>query len=204
MIGERGGTTATLEEGEALIHEHKASLALAIRNDILIHLDQYESWHRDNLTIEIPAESKNALGAVVSGLISSGLIEETGERRKSSDPAAHGRKSNVYRRRAGSDGRAITSKVHVGLTVTGGSAPVISGPVSDERTAGPTGVQGNTGSLVAVRELDSHGGGMSGPGSPSLVAACKPQEESDTAGGDTTSPAGSLPQQSLFDLSEAA
>lgn len=97
MVGERGGTTATLEAGIALVEEHKASLAQSIREDILAWLSQYPSWHRDNLRIEIPADSKNALGAVVNGLIRSGVIEETGERRASSDPASHRRKSSVYR-----------------------------------------------------------------------------------------------------------
>lgn len=103
MIGERGGSTATLEAGVALIEEHRASLAQSIRDDILSWLTQYGEWHRNNLRVEVPADSKNAVGAVVIGLINSGVIEETGERRKSDDPASHGRKSNCYRFRR-SDG----------------------------------------------------------------------------------------------------
>lgn len=101
MVGERGGKTATLEAGIALVEEHKASLAQSIRADILAWLDQYPSWHRDNLRVNIPADSKNALGAVVGGLVRAGIIEETGERRPSSDPASHSRKSSVYRLRLG-------------------------------------------------------------------------------------------------------
>lgn len=96
MIGERGGSTATLEAGAALINEHKASLAQSIREDILSWLDIYPTWHRDNLRVKVPADSKNAVGAVVNGLIRGGAIEETGERRPSSDPASHRRKSSVY------------------------------------------------------------------------------------------------------------
>ncbi len=132
-IGERGGSTSTLEQGQALIQEHKASLAMAIRNDILIHLEQYGEWHRDNLSIEVPAESKNAVGAVVSGLIKSGKIEETGERRRSSDPASHGRKSNVYRLRAG-DSRS--GPAWVSAPATSGSEP--------ERAVGRTGTGGSS------------------------------------------------------------
>ena len=44
------------------------------------------------------------LGAVVGGLVRSGCIEETGERRRSGDPASHGRKSNVFRLCVGGSG----------------------------------------------------------------------------------------------------
>jgi hypothetical protein len=132
-VGERGGSTASLEQGQALIEEHKASLSLAVRNDILIHLEQNGEWHRDNLTIEVPASSKNVVGAVVSGLISSGLIQETGERRRSSDPASHGRKSNVYRLRSRSGGSDHSQA----------SAPAISGSEPD-RAVGSTGTKGSS------------------------------------------------------------
>ncbi len=97
MIGERGGSTATLDEGIARIEQHKPILSNAIRFDILDWLETHPEWHRNHLRVAVPADSKNAVGAVVNALIRSGKIEETGERRKSSDPASHGRKSNVYR-----------------------------------------------------------------------------------------------------------
>lgn len=96
-LGERGGTTPDLDSGVALIETHKPVLSNAIRFDILDWLESHSTWHRNDLRVEVPADSKNAVGAVVSGLISSGTIVETGERRKSSDPASHGRKSNVFK-----------------------------------------------------------------------------------------------------------
>lgn len=102
-LGERGGRTATLEAGIDLIEIHKGELAAAVRADILRHLESHVEWHRDDLTVHLPADSKNVLGAVVNGLVRSGRIVETGERRRSAEPAAHGRRSSVYRR--GGDGR---------------------------------------------------------------------------------------------------
>lgn len=96
-LGERGGTTATLEAGVGLIETHKPDWAAAVRADILRHLQHHPTWHRDNLDVPLPADSKNVLGAVVAGLIRAGRIEETGERRASAEPAAHGRRSAVYR-----------------------------------------------------------------------------------------------------------
>ena len=97
MVGERGGSTRDLDSGVALIEQHKPVLSNAIRYDILDWLESHSVWHRNDLRVDVPPESKNAVGAVVNGLIRSGRIVETGERRKSSDPASHGRKSNCYR-----------------------------------------------------------------------------------------------------------
>lgn len=98
-LGERGGSTRSLDEGIELIEQHRASLAQSLRADIVAYLSEHGEWHRDNLRVTVPADSKNAVGAVVNGLIRSGVIVETGERRKSADPASHARKSNVYRLR---------------------------------------------------------------------------------------------------------
>lgn len=96
-IGERGGTTGTADEGFDVIETFKHTIADQVRQDILGWLGSHSTWHRDDLRIPLAASDKNVLGAVVNGLIRSGKIVETGERRKSSDPAAHGRKSNCYR-----------------------------------------------------------------------------------------------------------
>lgn len=96
-VGERGGTAATLEEGVRLIAMFKGDLATAVRVDILDHLESASTWHRDDLRVILPPQSKNVLGAVVNGLVRSGRIVETGERRPSAEPAAHGRRSAVYR-----------------------------------------------------------------------------------------------------------
>jgi len=97
MTGERGGNTASLEDGVRLIETHKGFISRVIRDDILDWLSTNGTWHRDDLRVHVPAESKNAIGAAVISLVRQGRIVETGERRKSSDPASHGRKSNVYR-----------------------------------------------------------------------------------------------------------
>lgn len=96
-VGERGGRTATAEQGFEAIETFKHTIADQVRADILGWLDGHATWHRDNLRVPLAPADKNAVGAVVGGLVSSGVIVETGERRKSADPASHGRKSNVFK-----------------------------------------------------------------------------------------------------------
>lgn len=108
-LGERGGFTATAEQGFDAIETFKHSIADQVRLDILGWLEGHSTWHRDDLRIPLASADKNVLGAVVNGLIRSGKIVETGERRKSSDPAAHGRKSNVYRLKTRTDGNTVSS-----------------------------------------------------------------------------------------------
>jgi len=112
-LGERGGFTATAEQGFALVEQHKPVLSNAIRFDILDWLENHSSWHRNDLRVDVPPESKNAVGAVVNGLIRSGRIVETGERRKSSDPASHARKSNVYRLMVGAGNSQVGTEASV-------------------------------------------------------------------------------------------
>ena len=119
-LGERGGVTASAEEGFALVETHKPVLSNAIRFDILDWLESHSTWHRNDLRVEVPADSKNAVGAVVSGLISSGAIVETGERRKSADPASHSRKSNVYRL-AGARGSQVGTRSCTSAVSSSGS-----------------------------------------------------------------------------------
>jgi hypothetical protein len=98
VIGERGGTTATFQEAQDLIDAQKAHWREAIRHDILETLEVAGEWHSDDLIpLGVPADCKNVIGAAVGALVNQGLIEETGERRKSAAPESHGRKSNVYR-----------------------------------------------------------------------------------------------------------
>ncbi|MBN8866011.1 MAG: hypothetical protein J0H98_00510 [Solirubrobacterales bacterium] len=96
-LGDRGGNTRSLEEARALFRTHKAELTHAIEQDILEHLDTHDEWHADDLTVEIPADSPNALGSVVGRLVKTGALVEVG-RRASKRVAAHSRKSGVYRR----------------------------------------------------------------------------------------------------------
>jgi hypothetical protein len=97
-LGERGGSTATLGDAQDLIDAQKAHWREAIRHDILETLELAGEWHADDLVaLGVPADCKNVIGAAVGALVNQGLIEETGERRKSTAPESHGRKSNVYR-----------------------------------------------------------------------------------------------------------
>jgi hypothetical protein len=98
LIGERGGSTATLTEAEELMEAHKALWSQTIRLAILESLEIHGLYHADDLlTLGIPADCKNIVGAQTNALVRQGLMEETGERRSTSDPAGHGRRSAVYR-----------------------------------------------------------------------------------------------------------
>lgn len=98
MIGERGGSTATLEEAEELLEARKANWSATIRLSILESLEIHGRFHAsDLLTLGIPADCKNCVGAQVMAVVRQGLMEETGQRISSPDPAGHGRRSAVYR-----------------------------------------------------------------------------------------------------------
>lgn len=98
MIGERNGTTASLEEARELQEAHKALWSQTIRQAILETLEVHGTYHADDLlTLGIPAECKNIVGAQTNAIVRQGLMAETGERRSTSDPAGHGRRSAVYR-----------------------------------------------------------------------------------------------------------
>jgi hypothetical protein len=98
MIGERGGSTATLTEAEELMEAHKALWSQTIRQAIFESLEIEGYFHADDLlTLGIPPDCKNIVGAQVNALVRQGYMAETGERRSTSDPAGHGRRSAVYR-----------------------------------------------------------------------------------------------------------
>jgi hypothetical protein len=97
-LGERGGSTATLTEAEELMEAHKALWSQTIRQAILESLDIEGQFHADDLlTLGIPPDCKNIVGAQVNALVRQRVMAETGERRSTSDPAGHGRRSAVYR-----------------------------------------------------------------------------------------------------------
>ena len=98
MLGERGGNTASLDEAQELQEAHKALWSQTIREAILESLDIEGQFHADDLlTLGIPADCKNIVGAQVNALVRQRVMAETGERRSTSDPAGHGRRSAVYR-----------------------------------------------------------------------------------------------------------
>lgn len=53
-------------------------------------------FHGDMLT-RVAISERNMIGAQVSALVRAGYLEPTGHRRRSANPASHGRKSDVYR-----------------------------------------------------------------------------------------------------------
>lgn len=121
MLGERGGTTASVEEARELQEEMKPFWSKAIRAAILNALEACGEFHADDLlTLGIPADCKNIVGAQINALVKSGRIEETGERRKSTAPESHGRKSNVYRlRRGGSSEKGNSSPCQSAAATSG-------------------------------------------------------------------------------------
>lgn len=66
-LGERGGTTSSLKEASDLIETHKDDLAAAVRADILDHLESHPEWHRDDLRVQLPADSKVSGGHIPPG-----------------------------------------------------------------------------------------------------------------------------------------
>jgi hypothetical protein len=179
LIGERGGSTATFEEGQDLIEAQKIHWREAIRTDILETLDVAGEWHADDLiTLGVPADCKNVIGAAVGALVNRGLIEETGDRRKSTAPESHGRKSNVYR---------LTTKGRQKLRPT------------NQVTAGES---------LGGPEKASRGGSSAGEGTqprPNSIpaAAISGRETLPQGGGDVSSSSATTALPTLFELDES-
>jgi hypothetical protein len=120
VIGERGGTTASLDEARELQEAHRAHWSAAIRAEIMNVLELHPEVHADDLlTLGIPPDCKNIVGAQFNALVRSGRIVETGERRKSAAPESHGRKSNCYKLRQVQKSGLARSEVDLGAA--GGS-----------------------------------------------------------------------------------
>ena len=97
MIGERGGTTGSLEEARRLHREYKAEWCLKIKWRIVKCLVENGEFHASDLVdLEIPEGCKNVIGSSIGAAVKKGIMLETGERRSSIDQAGHGRKSAVY------------------------------------------------------------------------------------------------------------
>jgi hypothetical protein len=186
LIGERGGSTATFEEGQDLIEAQKIHWREAIRTDILETLDVAGEWHADDLiTLGVPADCKNVIGAAVGALVNRGLIEETGERRKSTAPESHGRKSNVYRLTA--KGRQKLRRVHQAC--------------HGEEVGGVDNPQESSALSTAESRGSSRGSGVVPRPAPNPAAAATSGKGADTLGGDGSPAVTALP--TLFELDES-
>jgi hypothetical protein len=157
VIGERGGSTATLTEAEELMEAHKALWSQTIRLAILESLEIHGLYHADDLlTLGIPADCKNIVGAQTNALVRQGLMEETGERRSTSDPAGHGRRSAVYR---------ITDLGRNKLRPHQGSGESLGGPETGSRGGSrgagsiPRSAPSGTAAAISGRETLPQGGG---------------------------------------------
>lgn len=95
--GTRGGSTGSFDEGAARMEQARPVESAQLRRLILRLAVQFGGeFHGDMLT-RVVLSQRNMIGAQVSGLVRCGYLEPTGQRRRSVNPASHGRKSEVYR-----------------------------------------------------------------------------------------------------------
>lgn len=100
-LGSRGGVTRSLEEGQALIEDHKADEARFVRESILRVALRSGEVHADDLS-GLEVSSPNVIGAQINALARSRLLEKLNRRgavehRKARAKASHGRASYVWR-----------------------------------------------------------------------------------------------------------
>lgn len=95
-LGIRGGTTVTLQEAKELFRKWRAAEFGWVNAKIILTAKQYGEFHSDHME-DIEVRNRNVIGAAVSSLQQQGIIISTGEHRRSQVPAAHGRRSYVYR-----------------------------------------------------------------------------------------------------------
>jgi predicted ArsR family transcriptional regulator len=100
-LGSRGGTTATLEEGQARLEESLQDDSERIRSAILRSAFVRGEFHADQAA-EWPIRQANQIGAQVNALARMGLLEKLNrdgelEHRKAKAKASHGRASYVWR-----------------------------------------------------------------------------------------------------------
>lgn len=100
-LGSRGGTTESLEEGQALQQQHKLAEADVVRRFILRIAYGNGEFHADDAAA-LDVTSPNLVGAQVNALAKKGLLEKKNrqgiiEHRKAKAKASHGRASYVWR-----------------------------------------------------------------------------------------------------------
>lgn len=96
-VGSRGGPAepTTVIQAEARFRQHRPNEFNHLRRRILaIALEQGEV-HGDDLA-GIDLSQRNEIGAAINGLVKEKLLVSTGEHRKGTSKASHGRRSYVY------------------------------------------------------------------------------------------------------------
>lgn len=86
----------TVEYAQALFQTWRGDEWGWLKARILMIGMKYGEYHGDYLAKTALAEP-NIIGALVRSMVSERLLESTGEHRKGAAPAAHGRRSYVYR-----------------------------------------------------------------------------------------------------------
>lgn len=94
--GTRGGFTGSYEQGEAALEGHRPDEVRAVQNAIIGCCKLNGECHADDVAF-VQVTERNVVGVAFRALAEAGVIESTGEHRASKLPAAHGRKSYVYR-----------------------------------------------------------------------------------------------------------
>lgn len=100
-LGSRGGSTESLEEGQALMEQHKVTESEVVRRFILRTAYGKAEFHADDAA-DLDTTSPNLIGAQVNALAKLGLLEKLNkqgqpEHRKGTSKASHGRASYVWR-----------------------------------------------------------------------------------------------------------
>lgn len=96
-VGTRGGphTPLSVERADSLFSTWRADEYGSLKDLILQIAVEDGEFHADSLA-DLDLSERNQIGSAVRALQSSGLIESSGEHRKSSHAAGHGRRSYVY------------------------------------------------------------------------------------------------------------
>lgn len=93
--GSRGGSVASLPQARKLFQKWKREEMGWLKARILYIAEQKGEFHGDDLE-DVRLSERNLIGAVVNALARGHLIVSTGEHRRGSSEASHGRRSYVY------------------------------------------------------------------------------------------------------------
>lgn len=88
----------SVQEARSLQEAHRGRWSAAVRWAIAEELWRTGEFHADALLdLELPDDARNIIGAQVAAATAKGLMEATGERRKSAAKSRNAAKSAVYR-----------------------------------------------------------------------------------------------------------
>lgn len=93
--GQRGGTVAGLPEATALFRQWRSEEWGWLKARVLWIAGRDGEYHADNLA-DLTLAQPNIIGAVVGALVRGHMLVSTGEHRRGSSEASHGRRSYVY------------------------------------------------------------------------------------------------------------